>query len=46
MSLSALVDKILRESCIADSEKWRERGKLEIESYLRVRYEIPGTTVH
>ena len=41
--LRALVDETNRESCIAESEK---RAELEIESYLRARYEIPGTTVH
>lgn len=44
--LRALVDETIRESCIAESGKWRERAELEIESYLRARYEIPGTTVH
>jgi CRP-like cAMP-binding protein len=44
--LRAEVDEANRESLIAESKKWRERAELEIASYLRVRYEIPGTTVH
>ena len=44
--LKAVVDEANREAGFAESRKWRERAELEIESYLRVLYEIPGTTVH
>jgi hypothetical protein len=44
--LRALVDEINREQWIAESRKWREHAKLEIESYLRARYVVPDATVH
>jgi hypothetical protein len=41
------VDVTNRESLIAGSKKWRERAKLEIESYLRARYMVrEQATVH
>jgi hypothetical protein len=44
--LKALVDEINREEWIAESKKWRERAKLEIESYLRARHMARETTLH